>query len=91
MEDNFTSFLIFLDSCEVRRARLAGLDLGAIKSGGVTKQTIRRCLMYVVSHAPDACPDRNLMKQVNRFFLTTGRFAELHFSASPDPWPVQPT
>ncbi len=25
--------------------------------------------MYISSHVTDACPDRNLMKQVNRFFL----------------------
>eukprot|EP00668_Euglena_longa_P030365 GGOE01037833.1.p1 GENE.GGOE01037833.1~~GGOE01037833.1.p1 ORF type:complete len:501 (-),score=121.58 GGOE01037833.1:96-1598(-) len=59
------------------------IDLAVVRAAGVTKASIRRCLTFVASHLPEACPDRNLMKQVNRFFLVTGSFATPNFEAAP--------
>eukprot|EP00667_Euglena_gracilis_P010121 EG_transcript_10299 len=62
----------------------AHIDFVSVRRAGVTKAAVRRCLTFVASHVPHACPDRNLLKQVNRFFLAAGPFGALNFVPEAD-------
>ena len=56
-----------------------------VQAAGGTKARIKHCQMYVASSVPNACPDRNLTKQVNRFFLTSATHGAVNFAGAPAP------
>jgi len=60
---------------------VGSVDLETVRNARIHKDDVKRCLMFICSHVHDSCPDRNLMKQVNRFFMAEGAFAEINFGS----------